>query len=200
MGSNPSASTTFVRTLEEGLREQPLALFTERKMFSFVCGTCGVSFQSIHRAMQYCSRRCANEAHKWIPRKKRQPTGKCHDCGTPVRIRKKRCVECRTKYKAEYKERRSKRNSQKVIEWRRQLKIKAVEYKGGKCFRCGYDKSLRALQFHHRDPKEKDFAISRPNPRSWDKVKVELDKCDLLCANCHSEIHDELYAGGDSSN
>jgi 5-methylcytosine-specific restriction endonuclease McrA len=111
-----------------------------------------------------------------------------------------RCPDCKAKASATRKEKNrvknAKRNSLKVIEWRRSLKIKAVEYKGGKCSRCGYCKSLRALQFHHRDPKQKDFAISRPNPRSWEKVKVELDKCDLLCANCHSEAHDELYSAG----
>jgi hypothetical protein len=169
-------------------------------MFSFTCGTCSAPFQSIHRVMKYCSRRCSNQANKWLPRKKRLPTGRCFDCGKPVRIRKKRCAECRVKFHVDSVERKRVANIKGVTEWRRRTKIKAVEYKGGKCARCGYNKSLRALQFHHRDPNEKDFMISRPNPRTWEKVKVELDKCDLVCGNCHSEIHDELYSGGDSSN
>jgi len=83
-----------------------------------------------------------------------------------------------------------------VIRRRRKVKLKAVEYKGGKCEKCGYDKSIRALEFHHRDPHEKDFHLAKGgHSRSWDRVKIELDKCDLLCANCHAETHDELDQG-----
>jgi hypothetical protein len=73
------------------------------------------------------------------------------------------------------------------------FKKKCVEYKGGKCIVCGYDKCLAALDFHHRDPKEKDFGISQFRCVSFEKnkerVTKELDKCDLVCANCHREIH-----------
>lgn len=80
-----------------------------------------------------------------------------------------------------------------VSERRRKLKRMAVAYKGGKCQNCGYDKSIAALQFHHLDPKEKDFAISSNGmTRGWNKVKPELDKCALLCANCHSEVHEGI--------
>ena len=71
----------------------------------------------------------------------------------------------------------------------------AVEYKGGKCIMCGYAKCLRSLSFHHRDPAEKDFGIGGSHARSWDAAKKELDKCDLLCANCHYETHDKEEAG-----
>lgn len=72
---------------------------------------------------------------------------------------------------------------------KRQLKkIKCVEYKGGKCEICGYDKNYSALEFHHLDPNEKDFTISKKNS-SWENIKKELDKCILVCANCHREIH-----------
>ena len=70
------------------------------------------------------------------------------------------------------------------------LKTKAVEYKGGKCERCGYNEHLAALQFHHCDSKDKDFAIGNiKNSVSWDTIKKELDKCELLCANCHAIEH-----------
>jgi len=78
---------------------------------------------------------------------------------------------------------------------RRVLKLKAIEYKGGKCQGegCGYFKCPDALEFHHLDPKEKDFSISNTGvTRSWDKIKIELDKCLLLCANCHREAHFNL--------
>jgi hypothetical protein len=66
----------------------------------------------------------------------------------------------------------------------------SVEYKGGKCSSCGYNKCIAALEFHHLDPSKKDFSISSSgNTRSWNKVKEELDKCVLLCSNCHREVH-----------
>lgn len=78
-----------------------------------------------------------------------------------------------------------------VSERRRKLKEMAVAYKGGACLDCGYSKCMAALQFHHRDPKAKKFAFSLAGvTRSWAKLKVELDKCDLVCANCHAERHD----------
>ena len=70
---------------------------------------------------------------------------------------------------------------------RRTLKEKAVEYLGGKCEKCGYDKYIGALEFHHKE--NKDFGISaRGLCHSWNKLKKELDKCKLLCSNCHKEI------------
>ncbi len=65
-----------------------------------------------------------------------------------------------------------------------------VEYKGGKCTLCGYDKSPWALELHHRDPKKKIFGLSvRGLTRSWETLIKEADKCILICANCHREIH-----------
>jgi len=68
-------------------------------------------------------------------------------------------------------------------------KLKAIEYKGGKCEVCGYNKCHDALEFHHLDPDEKDFGIGCGNTYSWERTKSELDKCIMLCANCHREEH-----------
>ena len=69
----------------------------------------------------------------------------------------------------------------------------ARNYKGGKCAKCGYDKCQRALSFHHINPKEKDFDLSSKGlTRSWERIKKEIDKCVLLCANCHMEVHDGI--------
>lgn len=66
----------------------------------------------------------------------------------------------------------------------------AREYKGGKCELCGYDRCQDALDFHHKDPKKKSFGISvRGLTRSWAAIKSEIEKCVLICANCHREIH-----------
>lgn len=76
---------------------------------------------------------------------------------------------------------------------KRALKHFLVEHKGGKCSKCGYNKCEGALQFHHSNPNEKDFAISEVNLNdtnfSIEKLLEEIDKCDLLCANCHFEEH-----------
>ncbi len=69
----------------------------------------------------------------------------------------------------------------------------SIEYGGGCCQLCGYNRCSRALSFHHKDPKEKDFGLSvRGLTRSWEKIQAELDKCVLVCANCHMEIHDGI--------
>lgn len=84
-------------------------------------------------------------------------------------------------------------NYQHVKTHRQKIKERAIEYKGGKCEKCGYNKCNRALEFHHTIPNEKDFTISKYSVLSWSKVKVELDKCILICSNCHRELHDDEY-------
>jgi len=68
-------------------------------------------------------------------------------------------------------------------------KLAGIEYLGGECVRCGYDKYQGALDFHHVDSsiKHDDFV----HLKSWGKERreAELDKCILLCANCHREEH-----------
>lgn len=93
----------------------------------------------------------------------------------------KRCVKCR---------------SEAVQRRRIKLKHMAIDYKGGKCLICNYDRCDAALEFHHRDPSQKDFGLShRGLTRSWEKLKAELDKCMLVCANCHRQIHEEINNG-----
>lgn len=84
------------------------------------------------------------------------------------------------------------KNKGAVNKRRRLLKEKAVAYKGGKCENCGYCKCIWALQFHHKDPSQKEFRLSSGNTPSWEKTKTEADKCILLCANCHFELHSSL--------
>ena len=72
---------------------------------------------------------------------------------------------------------------------RKKLRLELIEYKGGKCEICGYCKCYDALEFHHKNPEEKEFGISNGNTVSIEKLKKEVDKCSLLCANCHREVH-----------
>lgn len=79
---------------------------------------------------------------------------------------------------------------QAVQKRRKNLRWKAIAYKGGRCQICSYDRCREALEFHHLDSSRKDFGISsKEYTRSWSKVREELEKCILLCANCHREIH-----------
>lgn len=72
------------------------------------------------------------------------------------------------------------------------IKKQAVEYKGGKCEICEYNKYLAALEFHHLDPSQKDFTISTKGKKGFESIKNELDKCQLLCCRCHREEHEKL--------
>jgi len=77
-----------------------------------------------------------------------------------------------------------------VAKRRKKIRSQAINEKGGKCQLCGYNKCEGALEFHHLDPNKKDFSISVDgSTRSWIRVKKEIQKCVLVCANCHREIH-----------
>lgn len=70
----------------------------------------------------------------------------------------------------------------------RRLKQDAVAFTGGSCSKCGYNKSIAALNFHHRDTTQKEFLVTQ-KLRPWSVIVKELQKCDLVCANCHRELH-----------
>ncbi len=72
-------------------------------------------------------------------------------------------------------------------------KVQAVEYLGSSCNNCGYDRCIQALEFHHLDPTQKDFQLSNSfRIGTLKDHKEELDKCVLLCSNCHREEHYRL--------
>lgn len=71
----------------------------------------------------------------------------------------------------------------------RERKLECLEYLGGACTTCGYNEYSCALQFHHVNPKEKSFHIGDRCNMSLEKLKPELDKCQILCVNCHNELH-----------
>ena len=76
-----------------------------------------------------------------------------------------------------------------VIQNRRKKKQKLVEQFGGKCTVCGYKRYAGALDFHHINPKNKEFALSvKGLSYSWESLVKEAHKCILVCKNCHTEI------------
>ena len=68
-----------------------------------------------------------------------------------------------------------------------------ADYKGGCCQICGYTRYIGALDFHHIKPEEKKFNLSVDNLfRSWTLILEELDKCVMICSNCHREVHAKI--------
>ena len=89
-----------------------------------------------------------------------------------------RCLQCRQEY---------------VVRRRRRVKAILVSEAGGSCALCGYDRYAGALQFHHRDPREKSFGLSEAGfARSLDAARGEARKCVLLCSNCHAEVEGRI--------
>jgi len=77
-----------------------------------------------------------------------------------------------------------------VVAARRRTKQRAVDLLGGRCHGCEVAVPVAAFEFHHLDAGTKDFAISADGvPRRWELIVAELEKCVLLCANCHREVH-----------
>lgn len=68
-------------------------------------------------------------------------------------------------------------------------RLELIKLFGGKCSKCGYNKNYAALDFHHLDPKEKEYDWSKLRLQKWETVINEAKKCILVCRNCHSEIH-----------
>ena len=87
-----------------------------------------------------------------------------------------------------------------VLKSDQRKKSRLVRMMGGKCCICGYNKCLSALQFHHKDPLQKDFTISQNAHISFEKAAEEVKKCILVCANCHREIHAGLIENIDNYN
>jgi hypothetical protein len=78
----------------------------------------------------------------------------------------------------------------------RKRKARLVAIFGGQCIRCGYNKCIQALDFHHRNESQKEFQIGKSYNVSWERLFIEAQKCDLVCKNCHTEIHMERHAAG----
>ncbi len=105
------------------------------------------------------------------------------------------CSICNRKYIYHRKSghTKSKCNSCLVNKRKLEVKIKALKYKGDKCLICKYKKCKNSLVFHHKNPKNKKFSLSGNHTLAWKRIEKELDKCVLLCLNCHGEVHAGLH-------
>lgn len=114
---------------------------------------------------------------------KKHNTSQLHLPKTSFKTYDKMSIEERKKYNKEIYD------YQKTKRWK--LKKDLVTEKGGKCEKCGYNKNLAALVFHHIDPSKKLFELDARSliSKSIESIKKEAEKCQLLCSNCHQEIH-----------
>lgn len=81
-------------------------------------------------------------------------------------------------------------NCERKVE-RIKAKQKCINYLGSKCSRCGFIGEEYLYDFHHISSDDKEFSIGNIIHDDWEKLKKELDKCELLCAFCHRRIHAE---------
>ena len=117
-------------------------------------------------------------------------------CNNMLGTQEKECPKCHKKFFTK-KQAKTRRYCYDCVpeyssgaELRKIIKRWSLDYKGHKCECCGYDKCTEALEFHHINSKEKDFNISDRNIKlDWEEIKKELDKCIVVCSNCHREIH-----------
>lgn len=114
----------------------------------------------------------------------------CHECGEEkpltdfatagvvkgVKYYRYKCIPCY----AQFKYIRKRENRAKLVELRKTLECKA----------CG-NNDHRVLEFHHRDPSQKERAVTEMMHSSWKRIMEEVAKCDVLCANCHRILHYE---------
>ena len=114
----------------------------------------------------------------------------CEICNQPFETKsygtkRKYCFDCSPSYS---------KNGTSISCIRKAIKKELIKYKGGKCENCGYNKCIDALQFHHKNPLEKSFEISDYKYlkiRPMQEYYNEVDKCKLLCTNCHIEEHNK---------
>lgn len=150
-------------------------------------------------------KQCGKEFHLFVNGVRYYTRSFCLECypvgGHQVINGNKKCPQCNeTKPLESFVKRKRKHGKIQCYSWCKscsskrgvlrqiEIKKKCVEYKGGKCQICGYCKNQKALQFHHLDQNQKEFGLAQYKSRSFDRLKLELDKCELLCANCHAEI------------
>jgi hypothetical protein len=112
----------------------------------------------------------------------------------PLEIQKFRRVEYARVYAInrlkEKKEEINKKNKERSLKYHKEAKEFINNYKYGKsCERCGYNEHSEILQFHHKNPKDKLFRLAEIGTKKIPIIKAEIEKCILLCPNCHAFIH-----------
>lgn len=99
--------------------------------------------------------------------------------------------QCKQKYHHFNGTKENPNTSNRQIDIARKRKMILIEMKGGECQSCGYKRNMAGLTFHHRNPENKTFNLDgrRLSNTKFDSILLEAEKCDLLCHNCHMELH-----------
>jgi hypothetical protein len=93
------------------------------------------------------------------------------------------------KYMRIWREDNPERNNRNWTELRRIKKQWLDEQRKAGCSKCP-EKDPVCIDFHHRDPKQKEANLSEAIARwSLKRLQMEVAKCDLLCSNCHRKLH-----------
>ena len=135
-----------------------------------------------------------------------QPNTTCDKCGkpiyrTPYRLRRTPhhfcSFVCKNKFysgpksftwkggKTAYQKRQHERQKELKIEKKR----RAIALMGGKCEKCKYNRCIACMDFHHKDPTQKDSDLKHLLCKKWEYIEKEIQKCRLLCCRCHRELH-----------
>jgi hypothetical protein len=133
----------------------------------------------------------------WLKRFGIKTNRKLHNVGGNPSVEAFCCMVCGEKDRSRFYIRKNRKKNSRcktchnhlAVERFRATKKRAVEYKGGECQKCGYNKNYAALDFHHTDPMQKDINFKTSRHWGWERLKKELDKCEILCRNCHAEFH-----------
>ena len=149
------------------------------------CIQCGDELTG--RQRQFCSKTCTDQ-YRWLHRnEKKQPVDRytqCVICETPLKgNQRKFCSEkCKNIHHQAYDKQQERGIGRKLF---------LVEQMGGACTECGYQTNLAALNFHHvnGDDKAHKLDLRHLGNRSWEAILGEIEKCVLVCANCHAGIH-----------
>ena len=161
-------------------------------MVKVTCVICGKEFESQKSTKKYCSQECINASRriKWAEGKADREQAKKDN---PHQMPEKECLICNQKFRPKTPSANLRQCCYDCMPdgvqlHRTDFLNKLREKRGGKCVRCGYDTYLGALEFHHLDPSKKDFTLGNADFRLKEAVE-EINKCILICANCHREFH-----------
>lgn len=103
---------------------------------------------------------------------------------------KQRVLDYNREYRKIHKERDREKKALRMVKSRAEKKQKAVDYMGNKCLDCQQSFPNCCYDFHHLDPTKKDLSLAHlVGSRSWERILVELEKCVMLCSNCHRVRH-----------
>lgn len=187
------------------------------------CETCNQEIKSRH-SKKYCSQKCFHSRNGTTYRKcktcntdktlsefdknKHLPLGHCYICKSCRSSKGKdkwrsdaSFREQSKKYLQTYREENKERINKLSRESSKKCKKRNIDYvfdlKRIGCSECGYANHPSALQFHHVDPSTKRYTIGflTYKPASLERLKEEIEKCILLCANCHAEHHNDKVIG-----